>query len=191
MVKASNQPSKAQVLVDDPSCSSTISEQKTRDSLKSAIVAAVSFNRDSYADRPDFFTKNRVLVGLAELRPNHSDVIAYVSGQNYCGTGGCKGFIFKDKSMGSARPEYSLIARIRPARLPIVSLKTFKNGWAEMGVAVAGGGISKPHIGTLSFDGVSFDSNPTLSNARHISEDEIKSVIIGEPGEASRQCRLS
>ncbi|WP_229955925.1 hypothetical protein [Parasphingorhabdus litoris] len=173
------------------SCGFSLISPEAKENLKSAIVEAITFGRDTYADRPDFFANNHVSVGIADLRPKQRDIVVYVSGRNYCGTGGCKGFIFKNGATASDNSDYSLVGRIRPARLPIYSLKTSRNGWREVGVVVAGGGIPIPYVGALSFDGTAFDGNPTISSARPTSKGEIHSVIISEQSADSHSCRLS
>lgn len=188
---ASDMPSKTDTAAVDAPCDPIILSRETRDNLKDAIVRSVKHNEESYADRPDFFSEYTVILGFAELRPDHRDLVVYVSGPRYCGTSGCGGFIFQDKTVDPAKPEYGLLSRIRPARLPITALKSSHNGWADVGVAVAGGGIMTPYTGALSFDGTSYNSNPTLMDVPHVSDDDVKAIIIGDPEKGSSQCRLS
>jgi hypothetical protein len=182
--------SNAQAIGEGPVCDSVFDRSKSRDYLKNLIVRTVTDHRDSYANQPDFFRKNLVILGFAELRSDKRDLVVYLSGSGYCGTGGCKGYIFQNITNDGDELRYRLIARIRPARLPIVSLDSTRNGWNDIGVAVAGGGITTPYIGLLPFDGANYDSNPTAFGVPQVSENKIKSAIISDPGIDTGQCRL-
>lgn len=183
--------SKTKTAVDDLPCDSLIPSRETREKLKDAIVRSVKHNEESYADRPDFFSEYKVILGFAELRPDNRDLVVYVSGPRYCGTGGCGAFIFEDKTVHPAKPEYSLLSRIRPARLPITVLQSSHNGWADVGVAVAGGGVMTSYTGALTFDGTSYNSNPTLGDVPYVSKVDVKAIIIGDSQQGSVQCHLS
>jgi hypothetical protein len=64
------------------------------------------------------------------------DVIVYVTGQSWCGSGGCTTLL-----LSPSRSSYKLVTKITISRLPIRVLSTEANGWHDVSVHVQGGGI--------------------------------------------------
>lgn len=61
---------------------------------------------------------------------------------------------------------YRVITETTVTRLPIRVLSTKSNGWHDITVTVAGGGILIGYEAELSFDGKTYPSNPSVPPAR-------------------------
>lgn len=90
--------------------------------------------------------------------------LVYISGQRWCGSGGCTALLLKpDQS------SFKVIERFTLVRLPIRVLPEMTNGWHEIAMWVQGGGISGRTV-VLRYDGSKYPSNPatapTLQSAR-------------------------
>jgi hypothetical protein len=101
------------------------------------------------------------------------EVIVYISGRNWCGTGGCPTLILA--SMGSS---YSVVTHITITRPPIRLSKNLSHGWRNISVWVAGGGIDPAYQAELRFDGVTYPSNPTVPPARPLAAKAVGEVVI-------------
>jgi hypothetical protein len=101
------------------------------------------------------------------------EVIVYVSGPYRCGSGGCDALILAPK--GSS---YRVITETTITRPPIRVLTTKSNGWHDISVLVAGGGIQPGYEARLSFDGKTYPSNPTVPPARRIGPRMAGKVVI-------------
>lgn len=174
---------------DYPSCAGKHFPSATRAELKSSIAKTLwPWVVPASVDR--FFAEHSVIVASAKLRRGHSDLIAYASGRSICGSGGCKAYVFEERSRSALdHPNYVLLTKIVPARLPISALPTIHNGWRDIGVNVAGGGIVNGYTAALSYDGKSYDSNPTLPNVPK-AKVRLGEVLLGPPGASNNQCRL-
>lgn len=100
-----------------------------------------------------------VLVDLMD--DGAKEAIVYVSGPGWCGSGGCVMLILAPEDAS-----YRVITKTTITRLPIRVLETKSNGWHDISVVVAGGGIRSAHEAILSFDGKTFPINPTVPPAR-------------------------
>ncbi len=92
------------------------------------------------------------------------EVIVYVSGRAWCGSGGCVLLILAPEGMS-----YRVVTRTTIARPPIQMLNTKSNGWHDISVVVAGGGIAG-YEAILPFDGKTYPSNPSVPPARRSIE---------------------
>ena len=77
-----------------------------------------------------------------------------------CGSGGCDLYVLAMTPTG-----YREITDISVARPPVRVLSTTTNGWRDLGVMVAGGGIIRGYEARLRYDGHSYPDNPTVSPA--------------------------
>lgn len=103
----------------------------------------------------------RVSIAIVPLEgEQHNEVIAYVSGSMFCGSGGCN-LIILDKR-GS---HITVIGNVTITRPPIRVLTTLSFGHPDLGVLVAGGGINKAYEARLRFDGKHYPRNPTVPPA--------------------------
>ena len=70
---------------------------------------------------------------------NEPDVIVYITGRTWCGSGGCKMLVLVPE-----RASYEVVTETTVTRLPIRLLATMSHGWHDIGVWVQGGGIAVP-----------------------------------------------
>ena len=114
-------------------------------------------------------------------------MLVYLPGRDYCGSGGCTLLVFAKVGV-----EYRLAARISPARVPVVVSSRRTNGWSDLVLPVAGGGVRPGYSAVLHFDGKTYPDNPTVEPAVPLRErvdgtaylvgaDRGKSVIVVAP----------
>ncbi len=89
------------------------------------------------------------------------DVIVYFTDQHSCGSGGCTTLI-----LAPSGHSYRVVTSITIGWPPIRVLASKSNGWHDISLWVQGGGIQPGYEATLSFDGVSYPSNPSVLPAR-------------------------
>ncbi|MFZ3201855.1 MAG: hypothetical protein WA175_11985 [Candidatus Acidiferrales bacterium] len=63
-------------------------------------------------------------------------------------------------------------------RLPIRVLATKSNGWYDISVRVQGGGIQPGYEAKLSFDGKTYDNNPSVSPAERLTQKLAGKTVI-------------
>jgi hypothetical protein len=100
------------------------------------------------------------------------EVIVYLSGRDWCGTGGCVMLILAPEGTS-----YRVVTKTTVTRLPIRVLTTKSNGWHDVGVVARINGIEPLDEAILSFDGKSYPSNPSVSPARRL-EGKVKGKIV-------------
>lgn len=101
------------------------------------------------------------------------EVVVYVSGRAWCGSGGCSMLILRPD-----RVSFTVITRTTITRPPIRVLQTATNGWHDVGVWVQGGGILAGYTAVLSFNGKAYASNPTVPPARRLAGDSDGEILI-------------
>ena len=84
----------------------------------------------------------------------------YVTDQDYCGTSGCLLLV-----LSPTHDSYRVVMRATATQLPVRILPTSTHGWRDIAVTVAGGGILKPYLARMRFDGRRYPSNPTVRPA--------------------------
>ena len=175
------------------SCADHFAVQSTYYALKMKISKAFSTNKKSAkVDVEGFFADNTVLLNKGGLRPNYEDLVVYVSGPSLCGSGGCNALILRDMGASATTSnQYELMTAISPARLPITLLKTAHNGWQDIGMFVAGGGVIQAYSSALQYNGDAYTGNPTLSGLQKVDPSDVSKILIGPSGLNSDQCRLS
>ncbi len=92
------------------------------------------------------------------------EVIVYVSGRRWCGTGGCVMLILAPEGAS-----YRVVTETTVTRLPICVLSTKSNGWHDIGVMARTSGVEPLYEAMLSFDGRTYPSNPTVPPARRLN----------------------
>jgi hypothetical protein len=100
------------------------------------------------------------------------EVIVYITGRNWCGSGGCNMLILAPQSS-----TYKVLTKTTITQPPIRVLTTKSNGWHDIAVRVEGGGIIG-HDAKLSFDGRKYPSNPSVPPAIRVSEEAAGKVVI-------------
>jgi len=83
-------------------------------------------------------------------------VLVYLPGSDYCGSGGCTSLIFTVRG-----GDYQLVSRLSLTRTPIIVSSHRTNGWKDLIVFVSGGGIQPGYYAQLPFNGKKYPENPT------------------------------
>lgn len=86
------------------------------------------------------------------------EVIVYVTGRFWCGSGGCVALLLRPTD-GS----FKVIDKFTLVRLPIVVLPSKTNGWHDIAMSVEGGGIVPGRMAILRFDGHKYPNNPSMA----------------------------
>lgn len=89
-----------------------------------------------------------------------------------CGSGGCDLYVLSLTPTG-----YRLITNVSLTRPPIRVLPSISHGWHDLGVWVAGGGITAGYEARLRFDGHRYPSNPTVPPSARSKEKTGKTII--------------
>jgi hypothetical protein len=141
---------------------------KQEDSLK-------LFLQDYLADsRSDERESTRYFPAFVDLKDGGTqEVIVYVTGRSWCGSGGCRTLVLAPK--GSS---YEVVTHATITRPPIRVLTTKSNGWHDISVWVQGGGIQPGYEAELPFDGKTYPSNPSVPPARRIVQEIAGEVVI-------------
>ena len=110
----------------------------------------------------------------AELNGDgRQESFVYVTDPKLCASGGCLLLILSPH--GS---RYRVVMRTSVTRLPITVLPTATLGWRDVGVSVQGGGIIRPYMARLRFNGRRYPSNPTMPPAAPLHRTSGR-VLIG------------
>jgi hypothetical protein len=88
------------------------------------------------------------------------EAFLYLTDRDYCGSGGCTLVVLSPKWSS-----YRVVLRSTVTQLPIRVLSTFTRGWRDIGVTVEGGGITRPYVARLRFNGSRYPGNPTVPPA--------------------------
>lgn len=102
--------------------------------------------------------------------PN-DDIIVLVSGNSWCGSGGCNMLILK-----RVQKTYRILGHETIVQLPIRLLRSRTNGEPDIGVTVCGGGILRCYESVLSFNAGSYPENPSVSPAKHFND--VRGAVI-------------
>jgi len=117
--------------------------------------------------------KTRYFYRFVALSGGQKEVVIYLTGQSWCGSGGCTTLILAPE--GSS---YRVVGKIPITRLPIRSLSSTTNRWHDISVFVAGGGIQPGYSAKLSFDGQSYPDNPSVPPAQRLRGKPKGAVIV-------------
>jgi hypothetical protein len=116
----------------------------------------------------------RISVAIVNLNlKGPSEVIVYVTGKSWCGSGGCRTLVLARRDSS-----YRLVTSITISRPPIRVLTSSSNGWRDIGIWVQGGGIQPGYEAKLQFDGKSYPSNPSVPPAKPLTEKVAGQVIV-------------
>ena len=111
-----------------------------------------AYFREQHADAPD--RTARFSMALADLNGDGLEEALVHVMAIHCGTAGCGLQVFTPHE-GSWRLHSDISSGHAPFRL----LTTHSDGWGDIGVFIAGGGVV-PHEARLSFNGNSYPNNP-------------------------------
>lgn len=101
------------------------------------------------------------------------EIVVYVSGRNWCGSGGCRLWILEPDGAS-----FKVIGEETITRPPIRVLRSKSHGHFDIGVWVQGGGIRPGYEALLRFDGKSYPDNPSVAPARQLPEGVAGRVLI-------------
>ena len=114
----------------------------------------------------------------AALTPDGRTMLVYLTGPNWCGSGGCRLLV-----LDRAGRTYRSVGEIGVARAPIRLLERQSHGRRDLGVQVAGGGITEAYEAAVPFDGRRYARNPTVDPAVRIDDAPGETLIrADEPG---------
>jgi hypothetical protein len=133
------------------------------------------FLRD-YLSNPNFGggKETRYSAAFVDLKDDRTqEVIVYLAGNGWCGSGGCTMLILSPK--GSS---YDVVAKITIVRLPIRVLSTKSNDWHDIAVRVQGGGVIHAYDAKLSFNGQTYPGNPTAPPALRLGREAEGKVVV-------------
>ena len=115
--------------------------------------------------------KVRYYYNLIDLNGDEvPETFVYLTGPVVCGTGGCSGLILQ-----RANGSYKVISRFSLVRTPVLISETKTNGWKDIILYVAGGGI-EPSYRVLEFDGQTYPLNPSIQP--EVDPNNIKGIGI-------------
>ncbi|MEC3884265.1 hypothetical protein VKA52_11050 [Halobacillus sp. HZG1] len=86
----------------------------------------------------------------------NKEVFVFLVGSFVCGTGGCSAVIFKEME-----GEYQVLSRFSLVRNPVIVSNTTTNGYRDLIMYVAGGGI-EDFFAHIKFDGQTYPLNPSV-----------------------------
>jgi hypothetical protein len=122
----------------------------------------------------EFDKTTRYSAAFADLSGDEApEVVVYVSGRAWRGSGGCSMLILKVEGAS-----FSVIARTTITRPPIRMLQTVTNGWHDVCVWVQGGGVQTGYAAVLSYNSKTYASNPTVPLARPSTTDPGGEILI-------------
>lgn len=132
-------------------------------------------------DPPD--TTARVAVARVPLASGGVEILAYLSGHDWCGSGGCHLVVLQPWRNG-----YRVVTDMTISLLPIRVLSTSNHGRPDIGVWQREYGIYAGHgyEARLRFDGKSYPDNPSVPPAIPLGHHIAGRVVIsrddnGEP----------
>lgn len=118
-------------------------------------------------------TTTRITVASVKTNGGKSEEdIVYVSGQGWCGSGGCTMLILEP-----TESSFKVLGRVTIVQLPIRLLHSMSHDHPDIGVLVQGGGILSAYEAVLSFNGKSYPRNPSVPPARKVSAVQGKVLI--------------
>ena len=88
------------------------------------------------------------------------EVLAYLGGPMFCGTGGCNLVVLKRAKEADGSEGFRKMGETSVVQLPVGVLDTKTHGWRDIGVAVSGGGMAEG-ISRLRFNGKAYPENAT------------------------------
>ena len=101
---------------------------------------------------------------------------AYLTGGDYCGSGGCVLLVARKTETGFER-----VGRLTVTQTPIRVLESRTRGLPDLAVGVRGGGATS-HEALIPFDGSSYASNPTVAPATPLEgQPDVTTLIASEP----------
>ena len=102
----------------------------------------------------------------ADLNGDGTDeIVVRATSVERCGSGGCALFVLSPDGAG-----FRVVMRATVTHPPIRVLESSTNGWKDLAVTVAGGGVTQPYEVRLRFDGRRYPGNPSVPPAEPLTE---------------------
>ena len=120
---------------------------------------------------PDATTRITAVQVKTDRGKNEVDVV-YLSGQRWCGSGGCTMLILKP-----IESSFKVLGKVTIVQLPIALLPSMNEGYPDIGVRVDGGGVQPGYEAVLSFNGKGYPQNPSMPPARKAATIRGKVII--------------
>jgi len=141
---------------------------------KTSPEATLKGYLQEYVKNPAYDYKAvRYIAAFVDLKGDGvKQAIVYFTDRDSCGSGGCATVILEPSASS-----YRIVTELTVVRRPIRVLETKSNGWHDIGVIVAGGGIQMGYEAVLTFDGKSYPTNPTVPPAKE-SDGKAKGEIV-------------
>lgn len=129
--------------------------------LEDAIRAAEPAYTRAIVDVGGGTGQARYVYGRVDLNGDgRSEVLVYLLGSVFCGTGGCNMLLF------TASPDgYQLLKSFTTSRLPVVVLGRVSKGWSDIAFLRSGGGVPGAYV-RFGFDGKRYRQLGTLPGDR-------------------------
>ena len=135
------------------------------------------FLQGEFADARRSAPTTRYSVAWTDLNGDRRpEAVVYIfdHGHGYwCGSGGCNLVVFEGE-----RRSWRTVGSTSITRPPVRLLNSRTNGWRDLSVYVAGGGIIPGYHALLPFDGRSYASNPSMPPARELRRPASGRVLI-------------
>jgi hypothetical protein len=121
--------------------------------------------RKEYRDSPNREALRYDYVAVDLNGDGRREVLIYVEGgMEDCGTGGCGVQVLRASSTG-----WRVVADTSIGWSPIRILQARSRGWRDLGIIVAGGGVTKPYETRLRFNGNAYPNNPSVPPAQPVT----------------------
>lgn len=137
------------------------SNTKPNEKLEKVIM-----NNDNIKDD----VNDRYIYFYEDLNDDKKDeIIVFLWGDNYSGTGGGTLMIFNNK--------YNLISKTTVVNMPIIISKNKTNGYRDIIVKVEGGGVYKEFYSVLQYENNKYPLNASVQEQINLDKNNIKRVI--------------
>lgn len=131
-----------------------------------------TFLRD-YVGNSEVGKTTRYSSALVDLKDDGArEVIVYLTGDGWCGTGGCTTLVLEPE--GSS---YRVVTKITITRPPIRVLNSRSNGWHDISVVARINGVEPLYETILPFDGKTYPGGPSVPPA-HRLEGKVAGKIV-------------
>jgi len=108
-----------------------------------------------------------------------NEAVVRLTGSYVCGSGGCPIYVYTP-----AGASWRQIGHTTITNAPIRALLSRTNGWRDLTVTVAGGGIGRAYEALLPFNGRTYPLNPSIAPARRAPAAAPGTVLIRDEDEA-------
>lgn len=124
---------------------------------KPAPPNLTKFLRTNLRIDPSSDRDSRFSVTTAKLNGKNISYVVYLTGNDWCGSGGCTALILQPSGIG-----FRVINHFTLARLPIKVLPTRTHGWQDLSMPRQGGGSVGAQTVVFRFDGAKYRLSRTL-----------------------------